>query len=51
MVFLFCLDAIAAFMDGLVSQPENQVGTSQDMQAYSQPQAQAQVQAPVANFG
>nr|UXX21453.1 protein disulfide-isomerase ER-60 [Calyptrophora lyra] len=56
--------AIAAFMDGLVSQPEHQVGTPQDMQSYYQPQAQApqaqapqaqapQAQAPVAtpNFG
>ena len=36
-------------MDGLVSQPENQVGTSQDTQAYTQPQAQAPVATP--NFG
>jgi hypothetical protein len=42
----FFSDAIAAFMDGLVSQPETQPATVQDAQAYNQ--AQYASQAPAA---
>lgn len=43
--------AIAAFMDGLVSQPENQAGTPQDTQTYIQPQTLAQAPVAAPNYG